>query len=90
VLPPTVAVKARRDPSGENFGSISAFGVDVSRRALSAAAGHGPQVAAVFERDQLAADRRPAQQSGALRQRGVAERENRDDGQRDCMGSCGS
>ena len=50
---------------------------------LSAAAGHGPQVAAVFERDQLAADGRTAQQSRALRQRGVAEREHREDGQHD-------
>jgi hypothetical protein len=33
VFPPTVAVNASRDPSGENQGSISAYGVDVSRRA---------------------------------------------------------
>ena len=72
MLPPTVAVYAIFDPSGEKYGSVSTLGVDVSRRAWPPVRGDDPEIAGVLERDEIPAHRRMAQQPRALRGRRCA------------------
>ena len=71
MFPPTVAVKAILEPSGEKYGSVSTPGVEVRRRAGAAVSRRHPEVAGVLERDGFATDRWMAKQTCSLpRQRG--------------------
>ena len=76
MLPPTVAVKAISEPSGEKYGSVSTGRRREASR-LAAGARDGPEVAGVLEGDEIVAHRRAAKEARALSGLSVGSRSDR-------------